>query len=308
MGLTKRRDSYYVEFPVLDNGSTLALARGVPGAKLKRWKVGTTNRTVAKQQEALIKTELMKGLVKSDHVQGPMTFKALTEAYLIAPEITRQAVYDWKVRIVRGKLVPLFGDRFITTITPGMIEEYRAKRRKEPGRNNRPVKVATINRDLALLKHLFSYALRENWLERNPVRLVKLDKENNARDRVLSPEEFERLQHHSSPHLRLINAMAYHTGMRRGEILNLTWDRADLKAGLIRLKAEDTKTDDARLIPLTTDLTAQLKDLYKIRYLNQPRVFLVNGKSVHSIKTAFNAACKRAGIEAFVFTTSGIRP
>ena len=75
MGLTNRRDSYYVEFPVLDNGSTLALARGVPGAKLKRWKVGTTNRTVAKQQEALIKTELMKGLVKSDHVQGAMTSK-----------------------------------------------------------------------------------------------------------------------------------------------------------------------------------------------------------------------------------------
>ena len=93
--------------------------------------------------------------MKSDHVQGPMTFKALTEAYLVAPEIMRQAVYDWKVRIVRGKLVPLFGDRLITTITPGMIEEYRAKRRKEPGRNDRPVKVATINRDLALLNISF---------------------------------------------------------------------------------------------------------------------------------------------------------
>ena len=36
MGLTKRRDSYYVEFPVLDNGKTLMLARGIAGAKLKR--------------------------------------------------------------------------------------------------------------------------------------------------------------------------------------------------------------------------------------------------------------------------------
>ena len=65
MGLTKRKDSYYVEFPVLDDGKTLRLAPSVIGAKLKRWKVSSLNKTVAKEQEALIKTDLMKGLVKS---------------------------------------------------------------------------------------------------------------------------------------------------------------------------------------------------------------------------------------------------
>ena len=39
------------------------------------------------------------------------------------------------------------------------------------------------------------------------------------------------------------------------------------KAGLVRLKAEDTKTDEARLTPLTSKLTALLRDLYKVRYL-----------------------------------------
>ncbi len=68
-----------------------------------------------------------------------------------------------------------------------------------------------------------------------------------------------------------------------------------------RLHAEDTKTDDARLVPLTADLTLQLKALYKVVHLNEPHVFLVNGKSVHSIKTAFKAACRRAGIEGFRF-------
>lgn len=54
-------------------------------------------------------------------------------------------------------------------------------------------------------------------------------------------------------------------------------------------------------MPLTTNLTTQLKELYKVRYLHEPHVFLVNGKSVHSIKTAFNAACRRAKIEGFRF-------
>ena len=51
------------------------LARGVAGAKLKRWKVSSTIGTIAKQQEALIKTDLMKGTIKSEHVQGPMSLR-----------------------------------------------------------------------------------------------------------------------------------------------------------------------------------------------------------------------------------------
>lgn len=31
MGLTKRKDSYYVEFRIVDNGKTLQLAPGVQG-------------------------------------------------------------------------------------------------------------------------------------------------------------------------------------------------------------------------------------------------------------------------------------
>jgi len=70
MGLTKRKDRWYVEFPVLDDGKTLTLAGGTPGAKIKRWKTGMPNRAIAKQQEALFKTDLMTGLVKSERVQG----------------------------------------------------------------------------------------------------------------------------------------------------------------------------------------------------------------------------------------------
>ena len=47
MGLTKRPDSYYVEFRVMESedGKSLVLASGVPGARKKRWKVGCLNKT-----------------------------------------------------------------------------------------------------------------------------------------------------------------------------------------------------------------------------------------------------------------------
>ena len=38
------------------------------------------------------------------------------------------------------------------------------------------------------------------------------------------------------------------TGMRAGEIFNLTWDKVDLKGRAIRLEAADTKTFDPRVI------------------------------------------------------------
>jgi integrase len=40
--------------------------------------------------------------------------------------------------------------------------------------------------------------------------------------------------------------VAYHTGMREGEIRSLRWDQIDLKAGTINLKSCDTKTDGKR--------------------------------------------------------------
>ena len=43
MGLTRRKDSFYVEFRVIDDGKTFSLARGIPGAILKRWKVKSLN-------------------------------------------------------------------------------------------------------------------------------------------------------------------------------------------------------------------------------------------------------------------------
>ena len=301
MGLTKRKDGWYVEFPVFDDGKVLALARGAPGAKLKRWKTNTTNRTMAKQQEAIIKTDLMKGAIKSDRESGPVSFKALADAYLALPLIKKQSSYRTKVTVVENHFLPFFGGKLVTMITPSLIEAFREERRAKGTWFESAPKPATLNRELALLKHMFSYAIREGWLQKNPAGQVKLEKENNVRDRVLDPEEFERLQAQCAPHLKAINLMAYQTGMRSGEILGLTWDRVDLKACMIRLRPEDTKTEEARLIPLTPELTCLLRDLYKVRYLYEDHVFLLKGKSVSSIKTAFKGACERAKVDGFRF-------
>ena len=46
----------------------------------------------------------------------------------------------------------------------------------------------------------------------------------DIRDRIFSPEEFKRLMKHTEGHTKAIICTGYYTGMRKGEILKLTWN------------------------------------------------------------------------------------
>jgi len=297
MGLTKRKDSYYVEFRVLDNGKTLSLAQGIARAKLKRWKVGSLNRTIAKHQEALIKTDLMKGVVKSSQVQI-ITFKEWGEMYLNLDDVKRLRSYKDRVEIVRNQLIPFFGDMVLTDIKPVDVEGFRAQRRKRDG--TAPC-LQTINNDHIVLKHCLNVAIRRGLMVTNPASAVPLPDPHNERDRVLSPDEWERLYAVAKPHLKPVLLLAYQLGQRFSEIINLTWDRVDLQRGFITLRAMDTKTKKPRRVPLTPVVKATLHDLAKVRSLTTPNVFLYEGKPLKGIKRAFKTALREAHIQDFRF-------
>jgi integrase len=109
---------------------------------------------------------------------------------------------------------------------------------------------------------MFTKAVDWNLVEEGVlkrIRKVKLLDENNKRLRYLSVEECKELLGACEPHLRPIVTMALNTGMRKGEILGLTWDRLDLKHGFILL--DTTKNGERREIPINATLRATLKGL-----------------------------------------------
>jgi integrase len=297
MGLTKRKDSYYVEFSVLDDGKTLRLATGVAGARLKRWKVGSLNKTVAKQQEAIIKTDLMKGIVQSPESKV-MTFKQWGTVYLGLEEVRRLRSYKDREDIVLHQLLPYFGGKLLTEIKASDVEDFRAQRRKRDGSTP---SLQTINNDHTVLKHCLNVAIRRGLLTINPASQVPLPDPHNERDRVLNEEEWTRLYAAAKPHLKPLLLVAYHLGQRLGEITNLTWDRVNLQRGFITLRAVDTKTRKPRQVPMTPGVRETLSDLAKVRSLTTNHVFLYDGQPILRIDRAFRTAKKEAGITNFRF-------
>ena len=115
----------------------------------------------------------------------------------------------------------------------------------------------------------------------------------------ISPEEYIRILTECPDYLKPIIKLGYHTGMRISEILKLTWGKVDLKAGFIRLKAEDTKTREPRSVPLSREIIEVFQAIP--RGLPGVNVFMRSGKPLKSIREVFDATCKRAQIEDFTF-------
>ena len=293
MGLTKRKDGWYVEFRVADDGKKLTLAPVGSVGKLKRWKVGSPNKTLAKQQEALIKTDLMKGVVKSlQAISKP--FEQWAEDYLKLEGVRALNTYKDRVDSVRQQLIPFFGKKPLAEITPSDVEAFRAQRVLRNGK--KLPAVATVNADHATLKHIFSVAERRGLVLTNPAKKVPLPDPGNERDRVLSPDEWNRLYNIAPEHLKPILLIAFQLGMRWGEIMSLTWDCVDLQRGFLRVLAAKCKTGEGRTIPLTPEVRGMLSELAKVRHLSTNQVFLYEGQPIQRVKRSFATACRNVGI------------
>ena len=265
----------------------------------RRERIGTSRKlaetTLSKRKVAIAEGRKLD-IVKEKRV----TLKELANDYLKYSKQNKKS-YGRDIISVQH-LVDFFGNAIVKDITPKRIELYMEHRLSQVNKKGIPLKPATVNREIACLKHLFSIAIRDGKIDRNPASKVKLRPENNVRDRIISYHEFESLIGCAPAYMKPVLITAYYTAMRKGEILNLKWDRVDVRAGFIRLRPEETKTREGRSIPLNPILTKMLQEI-KVRYFHG-FVFTRNGEPINglgSFKDDFQKTCREAGIDNFHF-------
>jgi integrase len=121
----------------------------------------------------------------------------------------------------------------------------------------------TVTRKLAVLSSLVIHAQQEWGLEfENPVRKVRRPALSKPRLTRLEPQDEKLLlkgcDDTSTPYLRQVIELAIETGMRKGELLGLTWQSVHLERRVITLA--DTKNGHARFVPLTDRAVSVLRD------------------------------------------------
>jgi integrase len=229
------------------------------------------------------------------------TFRDLVDWYLTLPVAKKKKSYNKDEQ--RSKILKdHFGLKNAREIKPAMIEIFQDNLLTKPREGcKKAYKPATVNRMLALMKRIYNLAIREDRVEKNPCFKVSMLPENNKRDRVISHAEFQTIVSHLPKHAEDIVTVAYYTGMRSGEILNLTWDRVNLKEGYLDLTADDTKTSEPRRIYLNETLLEIFSNAGKIRRIKHQNVFTYRGNPITCIRHSFQDACKKAGIKDFHF-------
>jgi integrase len=258
---------------------------------------------------------LLKELVRRYDDQGHkslsadrMSFSDLADffhkRYLIAPQyvdgrkVAGLRSYEDGLAFLRA-LRAFFDKRWLRSITHGDIENFKANRLSTPTVHGKARAIASVNRELALLRRMLNVAQREGWIARNPFNsgdaLIN-PADEKKREKIITFEEEMRLLSACTDkraHLKPIIICALDTGMRSGEIFKLKWSDIDFENKLIVVKAFNTKTMRERTVGITPRLEKELCALYEAspHDLNQ----LVFGIT-DTVKKSFASARKAAGI------------
>jgi integrase len=236
-----------------------------------------------------------KGLVPSD---DPTIAQLLAEYDRENPRADR-----WQIGRINAQTVPgisgTFGQLRASTVTADTLKAFRRTRPLVAG-----------NRDLALLRAVFNWAVLGGLVPRSPFRVgdvaaVRLAREE-ARSRRLQGSEPERLLAGAGGLSDLITA-ALETGCRKGELLSLQWHQVRFSPRAeIYLPAGKTKAKKDRRVPISSVL---LPVLMRHRYDPAGELLASDayvfgdeiGRRRHSIKTAWKLTLKRAKIEGLHF-------
>jgi len=209
-----------------------------------------------------------------------------------------------------------FLDYRLDHITPKMIEKWQTDALAKG------LKPTSINRALNPLRAIMTIAVEKEYLEIHPLKRCKnLSVQDDMKERYLSAEEETRLRNQLekrnqeksirlppdderiyADHIMPIVLVALNTGMRRGEIFQLTWDNVSFKNNIITVAADTAKSSRKRYINMNKEIQRVLNDWNKY----SSRVGLVfpnpeTGKRLVDIKSMWVNILKDAEIHNFRF-------
>ena len=183
-----------------------------------------------------------------------------------------------------------------------------------------PAAAQTRNTYRDILAASLDYAVREGWLDANPLAVVKRASKRHDHERILrrddfyDPDEIDQLLRHAPGVFEeAFWLCGGHAGLRLpGEALGLRWGAVDFHTGVmrpydnwVRNEMDTTKTSDSEAIPMTPRLTRALAQLKHRSYATGDQDFVFASEltwdspvSERPLRDAFKVAAREAGLKS----------
>lgn len=201
---------------------------------------GSDKKGVARDLLRLREGDIAKGMPVSSRMNRYRFADAIADIKAEYRAKARRSLPELERRI-KLHLDPWFGNRRMSDITTSDVLAFTDSRLEKKASHGE------INRELSVLKRMFSLAVKHNRLMYKPH--IPMLAEDNVRKGFVDRDQFETIRTKLPEHLRAVVTFAYLTGWRiQSEILGLEWRQVDLKAGTVCLDPGSTKNREGRTI------------------------------------------------------------
>jgi integrase len=174
------------------------------------------------------------------------TVQELVTEYLATVTPRKAPASQRRDHVVLEQFRKRWGTLGLDQLRTKTLEDYLAARL-------RYVTLATVSKELGVLKSAYGRAMRWDWVTATPFRGIALNQEGEARMRWLTDEEATRLVGAAAPWLRDLILVGLDTGLRRSNLVGLQWSWLHDHGTTLMVPRQHVKAKKATvMIPLTT--------------------------------------------------------
>jgi integrase len=236
--------------------------------------------------------------------ENKIPFQELTDWYLNLESVKILGSFR-RITAALNNFNDVFGNTLTRDIKPEDLENYQVRRERQKA------SYATIDMEISIAGTIVNKAFDNDKVDGRVLKSFrsvkrKLKSGSNARSRIVDVFEYLKIVAVAPQHLKGIIIVAYNTGMRMGEILELKWPYFDRDKGFFRLPSSLTKESKPKRIPINHHVKEVLNNMP--RFLKHDFIFTYRGNpfSEGGIKRSFKTACKNAGVPYGRKTPDGI--
>lgn len=312
------------------SGSMSYICQYKRGRRINLGKVGVMTAAQAREKAMEVLSNINKGIEPTAQKRDnkPKTLQEFIESEYKPWVLTHHKRGNKTLTALKHCFSKLFS-KPLAEITPAIIDQWRSKRITDGVSN------ATLNRDIGTLKSLMSKATEWGFIDESPLKSLKLSKvDRSPKVRYLSLEEETRLRqallereqrlkqerkranqwreargydlypdipdNEACDHLLPMVLLSINTGLRQGELFNLSWSMVNLTERSLILSGGITKNSSSRYIPLNDEANQIIQQLYNKSDVKDGLVFpSKDNLPFNNIKRSWSAVLKKANITGF---------